>query len=162
MEFSKKVALSLALLIALAGADALIAARQAASQNQKHGSEKNKDIASQQAEIARGRYLVEEVAKCQECHTPRNSDGELNHMRWLQGGPVWFVPAQSKPRWAMQAPALAGFSYTDQQGEDILERGIGTTGIPIEPPMHIYHLNHSDATAMIAYLRSVPRGTTHH
>jgi hypothetical protein len=30
-------------------------------------------------EIERGRYLVEEVAKCPECHTPRNARGELDH-----------------------------------------------------------------------------------
>jgi hypothetical protein len=30
------------------------------------------------SEIERGRYLVEEVAKCPECHTPRKPDGELN------------------------------------------------------------------------------------
>jgi hypothetical protein len=162
MEFPIKFALSIVLSISLAGGDSLIAAQQGSmSQTSKQGSETKLTVASQQAEIARGRYLVEEVAKCPECHTPRNADGALDHARWLQGGPIWFMPVQSKQRWAMQAPALAGFPYTNQQAEDILERGIGTNGIPIQPPMHIYHLNHSDATAIIAYLRSVPRGTNH-
>ncbi len=30
------------------------------------------------AEVERGRYLVEEVAKCPECHTPRKPNGELD------------------------------------------------------------------------------------
>ena len=162
MKFTIKGAFSIVLSISLAGAGSLIAAQHGStSQNSKQGSETKRTVASQQAEIAKGRYLVEEVAKCPECHTPRNPDGTLDHAGWLQGGPVWFVPTQSKQSWAMQAPALAGFPYTNQQGEDILERGIGTNGIPILPPMHIYHLNHSDATAIIAYLRSVPRGTSH-
>jgi mono/diheme cytochrome c family protein len=33
---------------------------------------------SDKSEIERGRYLVEEVAKCAECHTPRNARGELD------------------------------------------------------------------------------------
>lgn len=114
---------------------------------------------SKSDEIARGRYLVEEVARCPDCHTPRDSNGALDHSRWLQGAPIWILPVQSKELWAMGAPALAGFSYSDQQAQDILERGIGTNGIPIQPPMHAYHLHHDDAVAIIAYLRSVPPAT---
>jgi hypothetical protein len=55
----------------------------------------------------------------------------------------------------MHAPALASFPYDDQQAQDILERGIGANGIPIQPPMHAYHLHHADAMAIIAYLRSL-------
>lgn len=131
------------------------------NQNSKPSSEKKSTATPAESDVARGRYLVEEVAKCPECHTPRDESGLLDHSRWLQGGPIWFMPAQSKTRWAMQAPALAGFPYTDQQGQDILERGIGTNGNPIQPPMHIYHLNHADAVAVIAYLRSVPRSANH-
>jgi mono/diheme cytochrome c family protein len=41
--------------------------------------------AADRSEFERGRYLVEEVAKCTECHTPRNAQGELDHSAWLQG-----------------------------------------------------------------------------
>jgi hypothetical protein len=108
-------------------------------------------------EIARGRYLVEEVARCPDCHTPRDSEGRLDRTHWLQGAPIWIRPVQSKEAWAMQAPALAGFPYSDQQAQDILERGLGTNGIPIQPPMHAYHLQHADAVTIIAYLRSLSR-----
>ena len=30
------------------------------------------------AKVERGRYLVEDVAKCQDCHTPRSETGELD------------------------------------------------------------------------------------
>ncbi len=29
-----------------------------------------------QGDVERGRYLVEEVARCPECHTPRDANGE--------------------------------------------------------------------------------------
>jgi hypothetical protein len=59
--------------------------------------------------------------------------------------------------WAMRAPALAGFQgFTDEQGYQIFEKGVGPNGLPIQPPMHIYHMNHADAQAVIAYLRSLP------
>jgi hypothetical protein len=32
-------------------------------------------------------------------------------------------------------------------------------GEVLRPPMHIYHLNHDDAVAIIAYLKSVPGST---
>ena len=60
-------------------------------------------------EIERGRYLLEEVAKCAECHTPRNAQGELDRHAWLRGAPIWIMPVKPIPNWADRAPALAGF-----------------------------------------------------
>lgn len=110
------------------------------------------------AEVEHGRYLVEEVAKCPECHTPRNDRGELRQEAWLSGAPIWIQPVDKIRNWADRAPALAGFpSFTEQQGERILEKGTGPEGEEIRPPMHIYHMNHADAKAIIAYLKSLPR-----
>ena len=39
----------------------------------------------------------------------------------------------------------------------MLEKGEGVESAPIQPPMHIYHMTHADAVAIIAYLRSLPR-----
>jgi hypothetical protein len=67
------------------------------------------------------------------------------------------MPVHHTSNWAMNAPSLAGFAgYTDQDGYKIFEQGIGPNGIAIRPPMHIYHMNHEDAVAIIAYLRSLP------
>ena len=77
-------------------------------------------------EIERGRYLVEEVAKCAECHTPRNAQGELDRHAWLEGAPIWIMPVKAVPNWADRAPALAGFpGLTEEQGERVLEKGTG-------------------------------------
>lgn len=113
--------------------------------------------AQQKSDIERGRYLVEEVAKCAECHTPRDADGNLIQSRWLQGAPIWILPVRPIQNWAERAPALAGFpSFTEEEGERVLEQGIGPEGEPLRPPMHIYHMSHEDAKAIIAYLRSLP------
>ena len=109
------------------------------------------------SEIERGRYLVEDVAMCGECHTPRNAQGELDRNAWLKGAPIWIMPVRRIPNWAQNAPPLAGFpSFTEEEGERILERGIGPEGETLRPPMHIYHMNHEDAKAIIAYLKSLP------
>ncbi len=108
-------------------------------------------------QIERGRYLVEEVAKCAECHTPRNAQGELMREAWLQGAPIWITPVRPIPNWADRAPALAGLpSLTDTETERVLEKGIGPEGETLRPPMHIYHMNHDDAQAIVAYLKSLP------
>ena len=114
-------------------------------------------ISSRESDIARGKYLVEEVAKCGECHTPRDARNQLDSARWLQGAPNWITSVKPDPQWADRAPTLAGFpGYSDKDGLDILEKGIGANGEAIRPPMHIYHLKHEDAVAIIAYLRSLP------
>jgi hypothetical protein len=121
------------------------------------GWTKAQSPAADKSEIERGRYLVEDVAMCGECHTPRNAQGELDRNAWLQGAPIWIMPVRPIPDWAERAPALAGFpSFTEEEGERVLERGIGPEGETLRPPMHIYHMNHADARAIIAYLKSLP------
>jgi cytochrome c553 len=112
------------------------------------------------AELERGRYLVENVAMCVECHTPRNERGELREDAWLAGAPIWIRPVAPIQNWADHAPTLAGWpSFTEEQGERILEKGTGPEGEELRPPMHVYHMKHEDAKAIIAYLKSLPRSS---
>src|SRR5438270_13644302 len=109
------------------------------------------------AEVERGRYLVEEVAKWPECHTPRKPNGELDSTAWLRGAPIWIRPVAAIPNWADNAPALAGLpSFTEAQAEKVLEAGTGPNGEDLRPPMHIYHMAPADARAIVAYLKSLP------
>ncbi|HUI42813.1 MAG TPA: c-type cytochrome [Terriglobia bacterium] len=111
------------------------------------------------APVERGRYLVESVAMCGECHSPRDNEGQLDRSRWLQGAPMWFSPNQASPDWAYRAPALAGLpGFTDVDMTMILEKGLQPNGRAIRPPMHVYHMSHEDATAIVAYLRSLRPG----
>jgi hypothetical protein len=108
-------------------------------------------------DVERGHYLVDNVAMCSECHTPRDAAGNLDNSRYLQGARIWISPVHPTTNWAMRAPALSGLiGFTDQQMETILEKGIGPDGLAIQPPMHIYHMNRADSSAIVAYLRSLP------
>jgi hypothetical protein len=112
-------------------------------------------------EVERGRYLVEEVAKCPECHTPRDGRGELRQDAWLSGASIWIKPIGPIQNWADHAPALSGLpSFTDAQMERVLEKGTGPAGEALRPPMHIYHMKSEDAKAIIAYLKSLPRSAS--
>lgn len=154
MNLHRRLGLSLTI-FALAACAALLASRANSApraQQQKPGS-----AAAQQGDVERGRYIVENIGMCEECHTPRDANGDLEEAHALQGAPIWITSVRPRTDWANRAPALAGFvGFTEQQGEDILEHGIGPSGLPIQPPMHIYHMNHADAQAVIAYLRSLP------
>jgi mono/diheme cytochrome c family protein len=105
----------------------------------------------------RGKYIVEQVALCVECHTARDSNGVLLRTEYLKGAPV---PVQSPPypqmKWALKAPAIAGLpGYSEQQGIRLLTEGITRDGRTPDPPMPRYRLNRSDAQAVVAYLRSL-------
>jgi mono/diheme cytochrome c family protein len=111
-------------------------------------------------DVERGRYLVEDVAMCGECHTPRRANGDLKTDAWLQGASIWIRPVAPIQPWADTAPPLAGMpSFTDEQFATILEKGTGPEGESLRPPMHIYHMHHEDAKAIIAYLKSLPAGS---
>jgi mono/diheme cytochrome c family protein len=118
------------------------------------------DRSADHGDVERGKYLVEDVAMCGECHTPRNSRGDLKYDAWLQGASTWIRPVAPIQNWADAAPPLAGMpSFTDQQFFTIMEQGTGPEGETLRPPMHIYHMHHEDAKAIIAYLKTVPGGT---
>lgn len=107
--------------------------------------------------ISRGKYLVERVAMCVQCHTPRNQTGELLETRYLQGGPV---PVSAPPNfridWAYKAPAIAGLpGYTIQDGIKLLTEGITPDGRVPKAPMPRFRLTRADAEAIVTYLKSL-------
>ena len=111
-----------------------------------------------EAQIERGKYLVENVAMCGECHTPRDANGNLKQEALLQGGPIWIEPVHHIQNWADHVPPLAGLpGLTQTEVERVLEQGVGPEGETLRPPMHIYHMTPADAKAIIAYLNSLPR-----
>lgn len=109
------------------------------------------------ARIARGRYLVEGVAFCGDCHTPLDDAGRPDRTRWLHGSTIGFKPSQPIPDWPDYAPALAGMpGYTGTQLVRFLMTGITTKGKTARPPMPAYRLHRDDAVAIAAYLKSLP------
>ncbi len=106
--------------------------------------------------LARGRYLVESVGLCADCHTPRNERGEFIAGQALRGAMIGFTPAVPMPVWAPVAPPIAGLpSMTAEQAEHFLMQGKRPDGSLPRPPMPPYRLNAEDARAMVAYLKSL-------
>lgn len=107
--------------------------------------------------IERGKYIVDQLAMCSECHTPRNAGGRLQRAQYLLGAPVPVsAPPFSDMHWALKAPAIAGLSgYSDEQGIRLLMDGITADGRRPNPPMPRYRMNRTDAEAVVAYLKSL-------
>jgi mono/diheme cytochrome c family protein len=106
--------------------------------------------------LERGRYLVEEVARCGWCHSPRNARGELDADRWLHGAPIWFKPTQRVQNWAYSAPPMAGLpGVTPDQVIKVLTTGRATDGRPLRRPMRPYKMKRADAEAIVTYLKSL-------
>jgi mono/diheme cytochrome c family protein len=111
---------------------------------------------SSAATIERGRYLVQQVGLCGDCHTPRNEKGEPIPDQALQGASTIFKPLQPVPNWAEYTPALAGFpGFSDDQALTFLTTGKDTAGQLAAPPMPQYRFSREDAAAVLAYLKSL-------
>jgi mono/diheme cytochrome c family protein len=109
--------------------------------------------------VARGQYIVEGVAVCGNCHTPRKPNGELDRSRWLAGASVPYLPAQSASDWPTVAPRLAGLPPTSNAGMiTLLTTGVWVTGQPLRDPMPRFHMTRADAEAVVAYLKSLTSG----
>lgn len=106
--------------------------------------------------IARGKYIVEGVAGCGYCHTPRDQDGNPDHSRWLEGAPVFYEPARPLQGWANTAPRIAGLPPgSDAELIKLLTTSVSRTGKPPRWPMPRFYMTRTDAEAVVAYLKSI-------
>jgi hypothetical protein len=63
---------------------------------------------SSSGDVARGNYIVEGVAMCGRCHMPRDSEGNADRTRWLQGSSLPYDPQNPDPHWPIGAPRIGG------------------------------------------------------
>jgi hypothetical protein len=105
--------------------------------------------------IKRGDYLVNQVARCGDCHTPRDDRGRLDLTRHLQGARMWFTPRVEAGEWEDRAPDITLSGKAGKWTEERMVRLL-TGGKECDPPMPKYRLELQDARAMTAYLRSLP------
>ncbi|WP_415909415.1 c-type cytochrome [Oleiharenicola sp. Vm1] len=113
---------------------------------------------SNEAVVARGRYLVENVAGCGDCHSPRDPRGQIPAGQHLMGTPLPFAPTVPMPAWAAQAPQIAGLpGYTDAQAVTLFTQGTKPDGSMPRPPMPQFRFTAEDARAVVAYLRSLKK-----
>jgi mono/diheme cytochrome c family protein len=109
---------------------------------------------------ARGKYIVEDLSRCGQCHTPRDDKGNPDRSRWLQGAAVWLKSAEPVGDWPLQAPRIGGaLPGTDEEMVKLLTTGVWNTGKYLRPPMPQFRMTREDAEAVIAYLKSVQPGS---
>ena len=142
--------------------------------------------AARQPDAEHGRYLVQQVGMCWDCHSPRDEKGNIIPEKWLQGAPLPFTPTVPMP-WA-RAPisssrrcasssggvgadsTSAGSkpianlpTLTDEQALEFLTKGTLPGGRRPLPPMPEYRFSEADAKDVIAYLRNpTPPSTAAH
>jgi mono/diheme cytochrome c family protein len=114
-------------------------------------------VAMAAEQSARGDYLVSHVAMCVQCHTPRDSKGELDRTRLFKGAPIPLRSPFPNHGWAFAAPAIASLpGWTDHDAVALLTTGHRLTGHTPKAPMPPFRLSRDDADAVIAFLRSLP------
>jgi mono/diheme cytochrome c family protein len=111
--------------------------------------------------VARGKYLAEEVAHCQDCHTPKTERGDFIKSQWMKGATLDVTPASPVPGWHAKSPDITSTStlFTRWNVDGLvkfLETAKNPRGGKAGPPMPAYTLKHEDAEAIVAYLKSLP------
>ena len=120
------------------------------------GQGREQKAAQAGGDVARGKYIVEGVAMCGQCHSPRDDSGALDRSRWLDGAALWLLPAKPTQDWPTKAPRIAGNPPgTDQDMVNLLTTGIWKDGERLRPPMPQFRLSREDAQAVVAYLKSL-------
>jgi mono/diheme cytochrome c family protein len=104
----------------------------------------------------RGEYIVNNVAVCSQCHTPRDSEGRPERAHWLEGAALWLQSAEPVVDWPLRAPRIGGsLPGTDDEMITLLTTGIWRTGTYLRPPMPQFRMTRQDAEAVVAYLKTV-------
>lgn len=105
-------------------------------------------------EVEHGRYLVERVVMCFECHSARDAQGNIDPATRFMGGPLPVRPPWPAD-WPLVAPRIAGLpGYTDELAIRLLTQGaIKRDGTQLRRPMPPFRMTRQDAADVVAYLR---------
>ncbi|PWU03796.1 MAG: hypothetical protein C5B51_18225 [Terriglobia bacterium] len=100
--------------------------------------------------VERGKYLVERVAHCGDCHTPPDSKGKPDTTRLLKGVKTQYMTTpditSAGPLW---------LSWKDEGILRFLETHNTPSGGTSKHPMPPYKLRPDDAGAIVAYLKTL-------
>ena len=123
-----------------------------------HADSTSRISAAQATRIEQGRHLVEQVAMCVDCHTPKMSNDLLDTTKLLMRAEISTVPLEPIADWVGYAPAIAGLpNYSVDEVVEVLTTGtIGNTYL--RPPMPVYRMNEEDARAIALYLQALGPG----
>ncbi|KGM47394.1 c-type cytochrome [Pseudooceanicola atlanticus] len=106
-------------------------------------------------QVERGRYLVEALGHCAECHTPRNALGGLDTDRWLGGAP------SPDGRGSVPNITPGGLDWSEVDIAAYLKSGFtpefdSAGGEMAEVVQNMSNLTDDDLAAIAAYLKAVP------
>ena len=106
--------------------------------------------------LEHGRYLVERVVMCYECHSTRDAAGNIVPGTRFNGGAVPVRPPWAND-WPTQFPRISGLpGYSDAEAMRLLTQGaIKRDGTQLRYPMPRFRMTPQDAADVIAYLRSL-------
>ena len=115
---------------------------------------------AQSDKLSRGKYLVEEVARCQECHTPKTAEGQFDQTKWLKGSTLNIQAIAEIKGWHKASPDITSTSRLFQRWGDaglvkFLSTGLNPNGGPAGAPMPTYKMTQADAEAIVEYLKSL-------
>jgi len=121
---------------------------------------------SSTATVARGDYLVNHVAACGDCHTPRKPTGEPDTSKFLAGNAMFadLDPAHDDagllPTPNLTPDKKTGLGdWTDEQIKNAFLNGMDDEDKPLLSVMPYYvlhNMSESDADSIVMYLRSIP------
>ncbi len=117
-------------------------------------------VGSDPQHVERGRYLVENVAFCWDCHGRRDWDlysGPAIKGTEGQGGSTTLFGDDGA--FGRNITPFALGDWTDGEIKRAITTGIAQDGQPIHPQMPYFtfrHMKETDLSAVIAYLRSLP------
>lgn len=110
--------------------------------------------------LARGKYLMDSVVACGNCHVQRGPQGEPLFERGLSGGFKFDGPPFTAYAANITPDVETGIGrWTEAQLIKAIREGLRPDGSLIGPPMPIEfyrHLSDDDVAALVAYLRAQP------
>jgi mono/diheme cytochrome c family protein len=124
----------------------------------------DEDETTTQSPVERGQYLVNNVAACIDCHTPRDETGQFIPTMFLAGAPCFAeLPNGSCLNTRNLTNHETGLANrTDAEIKRMIRDGVrpAVTGDePLSPvmPYYVFHnISDADLDAIVAYLRTVP------
>lgn len=112
------------------------------------------------AQLARGKYLMDTVVACGNCHVARGPQGQALFDRGLSGGMVFDEPPFKAHASNITPDAETGVGkWSEAQLIRAIREGVRPDGSLIGPPMPFgfyRKLSDSDVAALVAYLRAQP------
>jgi mono/diheme cytochrome c family protein len=119
----------------------------------------------QLALVAHGKYLVESVIACSDCHTPKLPSGAPDMTKYLAGNATFVMlpSGDALPSRNLTPDRATGLgSYTADQIKHMFMDGMvpsdgGNAALNSVMPYYVFHnMASADADAIVAYLQSIP------